>query len=458
MYAERLMPQNVEAEEAVLGSVLIDPECLDQLVTLLRPGDFVREKHSLIWEALQALYKQRVNPDQITVAQKLQMMGMLEVTGGMAFLSHLVAITPTSAHAGYYASIVNEMSKLRQIVGVASQVAAQAYDLAPSATIAEGAVQQLLSLRTGEQDRQPKSLAEMYDEYQAEIVAEIEGLTGTTRGVPTGLGALDRMLNGWQRGLFYVLGARTSVGKTMLSNCFAMNVARRQRPVFIFSLESPRKALLHRMINANARVDYFRYRLLTGDSPDRERLKDTLIDALNEVQALPIWIDDRRGLKPVDIRATLTAHSKVHDTPALVIVDYLNLVKPGRDRGKAYDNVSDAVRDLKDIGGELDVPMLVMAQLSRAPEARTEAARRPTLQDFRDSGVIEEVASCMMGLYRASYYYKPEEWSKTYPNKPYPEHDMELLVLKQQEGPVGTVPLFVDLPSGFVGEMASWSS
>ena len=184
------------------------------------------------------------------------------------------------------------------------------------------------------------------------------------------------------------------------------------------------------MMYALARVDAWEYRGDTPGSRERNEAERRLIDSLNNIDQLSLWVDDRRGLKPVDIRATLLAHCKAWSRPALVMVDYLNLVRPESDRRSAYENVSDTIRRLKDIGGELAVPMLVLSQLNRQPEARVEATRRPTMADFRDSGAIEEVASVMMALYRYTYYYKTEaEWLRRFPNERYPKTEMEVIIL-----------------------------
>ena len=455
MYADKLLPHSIEAEESILGSVLINSDCLDSLMGKLQAADFYREKNGLVWAAFEDLYRQRVAVDQVTALNQLQANGKIEATGGMAYLSHLVGITPTSVHAEYYASVVLEKAKLRQIIATCGSLVADAYDSGSSIEIAERGVSQLLMFRTGQEDRRPKSLKGLYDEFQAELVDEFQGSSGLTRGIPTGFKDLDQMINGWQKGQLYVMGARTSMGKTLIANAFALNLGKRGKPVFIFSLESSRKVLLERMLHSYARVDGFAMRQQPVGSAERARLSDMLVDALNKVQEIPITVDDRRGLKPVDIRATLLAHCKMFGTPALVVMDYLNLVRPERAHRSSYEDVSQNITSLKDIGGEAEVPLLVLAQLNRAPEARVQESKKPTMADFRDAGTIEERASCLMALYRHSYYYKDASaWKQEYPDLPYPEKEMELRVLKQQEGPTGTVRFFCDVHTGFVGDLA----
>ena len=454
MYAEQLAPHSIEAEEAILGSVLINSDCLDGLIGRLTAADFYREKNGLVWAAFEDLYRQRVAVDQVTALNQLQANGKIEATGGMAYLSHLVGITPTSVHAEYYASVVLEKAKLRQIIATCGGLVADAYDSGSSIEIAQRGVSQLLRLRNGQEDRRPKSLRELHSEFQSELVDEFQGSIELARGTPTGFGDLDKMINGWEQGQLYVLGARTSMGKTLLANAFALNLARRGKPVFIFSLETSRRVLLERLIQTCARVDGFAMRQLPAGSPERERLSGLLLDALSNLDEIPITVDDRRGLKPVDMRATLLAHSKMFGTPALVIVDYLNLVRPERAHRSSYEAVSQNITELKDLGGEAEVPLLVLAQLNRAPEARVQESKKPTMADFRDAGTIEERASCLMALYRHSYYYKDASaWKQEYPDLPYPEKEMELRILKQQEGPTGTVRFFCDVTTGFVGDL-----
>ena len=196
-------------------------------------------------------------------------------------------------------------------------------------------------------------------------------------------------------------------------------------------------------------------RKIYEEDAEREAQRERLLDAINQIDRLPIMIDDRRGLTPMDIRATLLGHCAAFDQPALVVVDYLNLVRSESMRRSQYEQVSETVRALKDVGGELDIPMLVLAQLSREPERRSDTQKRPSLADFRDAGTIEEVASCVLALYRASYYYPTfEAWNEHNPTKPYPQKTLEVHVLKQQSGPTGMVPLYCEIESGFMGDMA----
>lgn len=447
----RLLPHDLEAEEAVLGSVLIAPECLAELVGKLQPEDFYREANRLVWQAMQQLFRAGVDADQVTVAQRLKADGNLECARGMAYLSHLVSITPTSVHAGYYADIVAEYARRRRLVSIARDLYGMATDGGSSAEAVEKSVLDLLSLRTGQAESRPESMREINDRCQAQFMEKLEADADYTTGTPTGFTDLDRITNGFQPGLTYIMGARTSVGKTMMCNAFALKLALRGQPVFFSSLELPKAELAERMVFALARVDRNGYKFTPLGTPEREELNQRLRDAFSQVDGLPVTIDDRKALRVVDIRAALLGYCQVHGPPALFIVDYLNLVRPDNGRQSLYERTTEIVTTLRDLAGEFHVPLLLAAQLNRGPEQRPDQARRPTMADFRDSGAIEQVASCLLGLYRDSLYYTEEEWERAYPGERYPEHLMEVLVLKQQGGPTGRVKLYCEMDTGFVG-------
>jgi len=454
MYQEQLLPHSIEAEEAVLGAVLIDSGCLGRLVGKLVPEDFYREKNGVLWRTYLTLWRSKVVPDRVTVGRSLQVQGVSDTVGGMAYLSHLVAITPTSAHAEHYLMMIREASRLRAIIAQASALSDAAYYSSSSQEIVENGVRGLLSLRTGEEDRRPLSSSQLYDLYQADLLEELDADANYISGVTTGFIRLDRMVGGWKRGLFYIVGARTSIGKTTFAGACMTKLLGTGKSVFLFTLETSRKEMMERMWHAMARVDIMAYRALPKDSKEREDKREQLMDAMNDFDALPLTIDDRRGLTPTDMRATLMAHTQAFGPPALVVVDYLNLVK-GESRRSAYEQVSETVKAMKDVGGEANVPMMVLAQLSRGLENRSDGARRPTLVDFRDAGTIEEVASCVIGLYRDSYYYKSEaDWLKAHPTERYPKNTMEAHVLKQQSGPIGMVPLYCEMESGFMWDQS----
>ena len=455
MNAEQLQPHSIEAEEAVLGSVLIDPDCLPGLLGRIAPEDFYREKHALVWRTYLTLWRGNLAPDQVTVARSLSVQNSLEIVGGMGFLSHLVSITPTSAHASHYAGIVRETSRLRAIIAQAGKMMVDAYDSNSSQGIVEAGVRGLLGVRTGEEDRMPVTASGLYDLYQADLLEELDAGADYIPGVTTGFSSLDRMTGGWKRGLLYIVGARTSIGKTTFAAASMLRLMELGSPVFLFTLETTRREMMERMWHAMAREDIRTYRSLPVGSPERERRRDQLMDAMNRFDRFPLTIDDRRGMMPLDIRGTLSAHSQGNGPPDLVVIDYLNLVRSQEPRRSRYEQVSETVQALKDVGGEANVPLLLLAQLSREPERRGDSARRPGLADFRDAGTIEEVASCVLGLYRASYYYPTEEgWLKAHPGSRYPRNIMEVHVLKQQSGPTGMIPLYCEMESGFMGNAA----
>ena len=247
------------------------------------------------------------------------------------------------------------------------------------------------------------------------------------------------------------------MGKTTFANACIQKAMEANRSVYLLALETTQREMFERMWHQKARVNIQSYRSLQADSVEREQQRDALVDALNTLGASrKVTIDDRRGLTPMEIRATLQAHSQVNGPPDLVVIDYLNLVRSEESRRNRYEKVAETVQALKDLGGELQVPLLLLAQLSREPERRPDDGRRPTLADFRDAGTIEEVASSVLGLYRPAYYYPTqEEWEKAYPGQRYPKNIMEVHVLKQQSGPVGMVPLYCEVESGFMSNVGA---
>ena len=227
MYEEKLLPHNLEAEEALLGSVLLDGGRLADLIGKIQGDDFYREANALIGNSFVELFKQRTPLDQVTVSHCLQAMGNLETVGGLGYLSYLVSETPTPIHAEYYIGIVKETSTLRKLIQHAAEVTAASYMGDNSQEIAESGVQTLLQLRTGNADRRPMSSRDLYNRYQAELIEEIQSDDSFVVGISTGFKTLDKIINGWQAGLFYVLGARTSMGKTMFAHELALKTAAR---------------------------------------------------------------------------------------------------------------------------------------------------------------------------------------------------------------------------------------
>lgn len=453
---ERVIPHDSQAELAVVGSLLIDPEAVHRIMGKIEARDFYEAKAARVWEAVTELWTQGTPTDQVVVARTLVMMlgpQGFEAIGGMAYLAHTVAVTPTSVHIEYYVMLVKEASRQRALINVGGGLMGSAYDLQPSEQLIDDAMNRLIDLKDRGRDRAPQSLREIYDEYQAELVEEFHGEQDQTVGVSTGFRLLDRMINGFQNGLLYVMCSRTSMGKTLTSNAIALSMARRGHPVFIFSLELPRKTLIRRMIFTEARVSNDQLKGMASGA-ERDKNIDHCIDAMNEIEQMPIFIDDRAGITPTDMRATLSAHIQTRGKPALVILDYLNIMNADSRARTAYEAMSSMIKEVKIIGSELEVPILCLAQLNRQPDSRPDRDRRPTMSDLRDAGTIEEVANCIMGLYRRSYYYDREEWARDFPQDQYPEHLLDIDIMKQQEGPTGTVSLYVDLPTGFLGDLA----
>ena len=451
MYAERLLPHDIDSEESVIGSLLIDGDAFLRLAGALKPDDFYREKNALCFAAAAALYRRGEAIDQVTLARQLKTAGHLDTVGGMAYLSHLVAVTPTSANAEHYAAAVAEMRRRRDCINIGGRLAAAAYEGAESEAAARSAVLELLRIDHA-QEAKPKNAQELYDAYMDDLYQEAIGEPGRHGRVkPTGYPMLDSALNGWEDGMLYILGGRPSMGKTLMLTNFALRVAEQGTPVFFFTLEVSERALLRRMATSLAQLDMWRHR--QAGPTERELNLDSYLDALNTISQMSLWVCEKKGLRPMDMRALLEAHQQEHGAPGLVVVDYLNEIRPDRSRHNAYEEATDAVRGVKELTGVVKAPYVVGAQFSRALENRPENSRRPVLADFRDTGRIEEVANVIMGLFRPAAVWRTEqEWERAHPGERYPADLLELLVLKQQEGPVGYVPFKVNLGSGHIKE------
>ncbi|MGB8346568.1 MAG: replicative DNA helicase, partial [Ktedonobacteraceae bacterium] len=383
---EKLLPQNIEAECGVLGSLLIDPEALDRVVGFLRPDDFYRDAHRTIYEAILALSTRSEPADFLTLCDELARQNKLEAVGGASSITLLINLVPTSGNAAYYARIVLRTGVLRRLIAAAGKIAALAYEESDDI---QGALEQ--AERIVFEVSQPYLLSSSVDIGMSELMAEYQALLeeryanrGRIVGVPTGYRDLDRLLGGLQRSDLAVLAARTSIGKTAFAVNVAYNAALRFKcNVGIFSLEMSKEQLAGRFLALDSNVE--QQRLRTGYLLDEDW--DPIVAALGRLSELGIRIDDTSGISLVQMRSR--ARRWIADYGIqLLIVDYLQLVAPGDAR--KYENrqqeVSAISRGLKNLARELNVPVLALSQLSRALETRQ--SKVPQLSDLRESGCL----------------------------------------------------------------------
>ncbi len=434
MYNEKLPPHNIEAEEAVIGSLLIDPEAITRLATFFKPEDFYRQTNQWAYEACLSLYERREAIDEVTLAQELARQGKLEEVGGTAYLSHLVATVPTSVHIEYYARIVHRLAVIRRLIGAAGQIAAMGYEADPDVdAVLDKAEDILFGLRRGESPRDFIHIRQALDQYFEET--EPARVEGRPPHLLTGFSALDELLGGLQRSDMIILGARPSLGKSSLALNIARNAAVEQGAhIAIFSIEMAKEPLVQRLLASESEVDFRRIRLGTFSAAEEKRI----MDAAGVLSEAPIYVDDSPAPRVVEIRSKARRlHREVGID--LLIVDYIGLIQGDNRTQNRVQEMSEISRSLKAIARDLDVPLLAVSQLSRATESRNPP--RPQLSDLRESGSIEQDADIVLLIYRDDFYFTEEEWEKRNPTKPYPKGIADIIVGKHRNGPTGQVSL-----------------
>lgn len=449
MNGEKLPPHNAEAEENVIGSLLIDGTAIYGTATILQPEDFYYEQNRWIYKACLELYQRNEAIDQITVAQELASRGKLEACGGAAYLSHLISIVPTSLHIEHYAQIVYRLSVMRNLITAAHQIESIGYegeaDVDDSLNKAENA---LFRLRHGQGPRDLIHIRQVLDRYfETTAGTEEKGYAGgAIPQVLSGFAGLDEFLGGLQRSDLIIIAGRPSMGKTSFALSIARNAAVKQEAcVALFSLEMAREPLVLRLLASEAGVDSRRVRL--GFHTEAEEMR--IMDATGALSEAPIYIDDSALLRIVEMRSKAR---RLHFERGidLIIVDYLQLMQ-GDSRGEnRVQEISYISRSLKALARELNVPVIAVSQLSRAVEWR--ASHRPQLSDLRESGSIEQDADVVTFIYRDDYYHTREEWEREYPDKDYPEGIADIIIAKHRNGPTGEIKLhFIPQKAKFEG-------
>ena len=437
MYAERLPPHDLEAEEAVIGSLLIDGEAVVQVASFLKSEDFYQERHRWCYEGCLALYHRPEAINQVTLAHELAFQGRLEELGGTAYLSHLVAMVPTSLHIEYYAQIVNRTATMRRLIQAAGDIAAIGYEGGPDVDAALTRSEDILyQIRTGQAQRDFVHIRQVLEQYLEGVPSAQKGaLELGTAPLPTGFTDLDRLLGGMQRSDMLILAARPSVGKSTLVLNIARYVAGMGATVAVFSLEMSREQLVLRLLASEAEVDSHRLRLGLYTQAEETRI----MDAIGVLSGLSIYIDDTPLLSLVELRSK-ARRLHLEQGMDLVVVDHIQLIRGiGRNENRVQE-LGEISRSLKGMARDLNVPLLVVSQLSRASEQRP--SHRPQLSDLRESGSIEQDADVVAFIYREEMYFTEEEWDARFPDRPYPRHIAEITVAKHRHGPVDTINLY----------------
>ncbi len=424
---QRLMPQNLEAEEALLSSILFDNNVLLDVLDILSPEDFYRSDHQKIFEVFSDLFSRNTPIDLVTTANALQQRGRLEEVGGAAYLASLMDDVPVAVNAPHYARIVHDKACLRMLIVKAHSIIQRCFEDAGEmdAVIdyAESAVFDISKHKI----RQAFYPLGRIIEGNIDTLEERQGNKALVTGVPTGFTHLDGMTAGFQRSDLIILAARPSMGKTALALNIARNAAVESNvPVAVFSLEMSKEQLSMRLLCAEARIDSSRLRSGFFSREDWVRLTDAA-DVLSEA---PIYIDDSPDISAMEIRAK-ARRLKLEKDLGLVIIDYLQLMKSRSSQERRDLEISEISRSLKALAKEIDVPVVALSQLNRKLEERSD--KRPQLSDLRESGALEQDADVVAFIYRDEVYNKDEN----NPNR----GKAEIILAKQRNGPTGMAPL-----------------
>ena len=438
MAQERLPPQDVEAEGAVVASLLIDSDSILKVVSFLKAEDFSSEINQLVYQSCLSLYQRNEAINQITVAHELMRTDKLEQVGGAAYLSHLISTVPTSLHIEHYAQIVSNMAVMRRLIAAAGQIAAVGYEAAPDVEASLSKSEDILfqvRTRQGFQDLIP--IHDAMDRYFEKAGQATVSEEGETPYVLSGFTALDDLLGGLQRSDLIVLAARPSMGKTSLALNIARNVAVEQKAcVALFSLEMSCESVVQRLLASESGVDFRSVR--RGNFTERDEAK--IMEASGILSEVPLYIDDSPQIRTVAMRSK-ARRLHFERNIDLIIIDYIQLIQgEGRNEIRVQE-LSRITRSLKMLARELNTPVLAISQLSRAVEWRT--SHVPQLSDLRESGTIEQDADIVLFIYRDDMYSSEEDWAKMHDivNEPYPDGIADIIVAKHRNGPLGQTQL-----------------
>ncbi|MCI4624750.1 MAG: replicative DNA helicase [Candidatus Magnetoovum sp. WYHC-5] len=442
---ERLPPQSVEAEQFVLGAILLDNEALYKAIDVLVLEDFYKDAHKRIYGAMVRLFDKSEPIDIVTLSEYLKSTGEIEKVGGVSYLSQLAMLIPTSANVAYHSKIVRERALMRRLISASTSIVAQVYEKGYEVDqLIDNAEKLIFEIS---EKRTKSSFVHIHDVVKESInLMEYQAhRSGSLTGIPSGFKDLDEMTAGLQKGDLIIIGARPSMGKTALSLNIAYNAAAMYKiTVAVFSLEMSGRQLTSRLLSAEAMVDASAIRKGLVDRSGWARLTV----AAGKVSGLPIYIDDSTDIGVLEIRAKARRLKMEHGL-GLVVVDYLQLMKGRQGAERREQEISEISRSLKSLARELNVPVIALSQLNRLVEQRKPPI--PTLADLRESGAIEQDADVILFLYRESVYNKE--------NKS-PDGKAEIHIAKQRNGPTGVVNLvflsrftkFVDYEDTYLSE------
>lgn len=424
----RVPPHNIDSEKALLGSIMLKPDVVYNIMDIVRAEAFYVEKHRIIFKAMMDLFGKREPIDLLSLSARLKEQKMLDTIGGNTFITELVNAVPSAGNAKHYAEIIRKKYILRNLIDAADHICELGYDEAESLDIVlDKAEKKIFSISDLGVSQKFVDIKDTLEEAW-ERLDKLQSSDDALRGVPTGFKNLDAKLSGLQKSDLIILAARPSMGKTALALDIARHAALDKNiPVAIFSLEMSRHQLVDRMLSSTSSVDAWKLR--TGKLSTDEEFQD-IRNSLDRLSKAPIFIDDQAGNNIMNMRAAARRLKSEHGL-GLIIVDYLQLMDTSKSYDSMVNQVTDISRSLKALAKEIDIPVLALSQLSRAVEAR---GGRPRLSDLRDSGSIEQDADVVMFIHRDDRFNDESE-------KP---NIAEILIEKHRNGPTGKVELYFD--------------
>ncbi len=438
----RVPPNSKEAEEAVLGSILIDPSVINDIMELVTSSDFYFPKNRAVFAAMEKLFDEGSPIDVISVTEKLKEMGTLDVVGGELEVARLADSVPTSAHAIHYARIVRDKAILRNLISAASRIVETASSEEGDVDIildnAERVIFEIAESRTTKTYSHIKQVMhDVFEELEKiqERIDEMDVTAPLVTGIPSGFSELDGYTTGFHKSDLVIVAARPSMGKTAFALTLARNMAIKYSiPVGIFSLEMSAEQLAQRLLAMEAKVDL--HKLRTGAFTPEEW--DRLTVATEKLYKSNIIVDDEPALDPRTLRAKARRMKKEFGVE-VIFVDYLQLMHLKGFKENRQQEISEISRSLKLLARELDIVVIALSQLSRAVEQRED--KRPRLSDLRESGAIEQDADTVLFIYREAYYSKEKEKKTDILKEP---HEAQIIIGKQRNGPIGTITLIFD--------------
>ncbi len=434
----RLPPSDSDAEEAVIGALLIDGASIFQIADFLQPANFYDESNRWLYEACLSLYQRDEAINQVTLAQELSRQGRLETCGGAARLSYLISVCPTSLDIEHYARIVYRLSIMRQMISAGDRIAAIGYESGPDVEDSLARAESVLfGLRRGQAGGDLMHIRQVLDKYFEVPPTPTEDRPERLPYVLSGFPGLDEWLGGLQRADLVIIAGRPSMGKTSLALNIARNAAVDHRAcVALFSLEMARDSLVQRLLSSESGVNTRRVRF-GQHTEDEER---RVMEATGILSEAPVYVDDTPMLRIAEMRSKALRLNYERGID-MVIIDYLQLMQgEGHRNENRVQEISYISRALKALARELDAPVLAVSQLSRAVEWR--ASHEPQLSDLRESGSIEQDADVVLFIYRDEYYFKNEEdWLAVHPDREYPREEADVIIAKHRNGPTGRVKM-----------------